>query len=280
MKAYRSFAPSYPLGTKTKDGPIFQHFVIGRVFFIVTDTSSERIAENRTTLGYEQLSWFEEKLEQIERHSQKYLAVVWVSTMPWIDDHYKWGEFPEERMKIGSLIRKYNLSERLIIVSGDAHMLAVDDGTHSVGGVKVFQAAALDAKPTTKGGPYSHGVWPGRNQYGSMSVLDMGSKICFTFRGWRYLQSTKSLRQIVLFDSCNSSLNKPNLYRPSPFFIQKGWKTMKRYLEQSDVGLARRFVLYIDSSSVTFYSIGPAYAFSFLALIATTGLIAVSAIFD
>jgi hypothetical protein len=173
--------------------------------------------------------------------------------MPWIDDYYKWGEFEEERKKIADYIQVLHLKDRLIIISGDAHMVAVDNGTHAQGGVKVFHAAALDAKPTTKGGPYSHGAWPGRNQFGTMEVKDIGSTICFTFRGWRWFPEQKEglppFQLLVLFDTCRQEVNQPKLYQPSNYAVQRIWKFIKRYLEWFKIG--RVFVTYVDSSTVT-----------------------------
>jgi hypothetical protein len=66
------------------------------------------------------------------------------------------------------------------MVSGDAHMLAIDDGANSdyaAGGGAAFpvmHAAALDRTGSVKGGPYSHGTFPGPGQFGLMSVIDSG----------------------------------------------------------------------------------------------------------
>jgi hypothetical protein len=148
-----------------------------------------------------------------------------------------------------------NLNNRLIIISGDAHMLAVDDGSHSRGGVKVFHAAALDAKPTTKGGPYSHGVWPGRNQYGTMEVRDMGDRICFVFQGWRWKRD-KVLSRMVIYDTCNDDVNQEFLYTPSPLFIQRLWKRFKLVVEEDyRLGFLYPFIVLIDSSRLTLHSL-------------------------
>jgi hypothetical protein len=64
------------------------------------------------------------------------------------------------------------------MLSGDAHMLAIDDGTNSDyadgggAGFPVMHAAALDSTPSLKGGPYSHGAFPGTGQFGLMTVTD------------------------------------------------------------------------------------------------------------
>jgi hypothetical protein len=74
------------------------------------------------------------------------------------------------------------------MVSGDAHMLAADDGSNSdyarSGGFPVFQAAALDRRGSVKGGPYSEGTFPGDGQFGLISVEDEGGRtVRVTMRG-------------------------------------------------------------------------------------------------
>jgi len=55
------------------------------------------------------------------------------------------------------------------MISADAHMVAIDDGSHSGyaaggrGGFPVFQAAALESPESEKGGPYSIG-----NEHGTL----------------------------------------------------------------------------------------------------------------
>ena len=76
------------------------------------------------------------------------------------------------------------------MLSGDAHMLAIDDGSHSGfssdadgEGFPVFHAAALDRPGSVKGGPYSEGHFPGRGQFGVMSVQDEGDRIIVEWSG-------------------------------------------------------------------------------------------------
>ena len=71
------------------------------------------------------------------------------------------------------------------MISGDAHMVAIDDGSHSGyahggrDGFPVFHAAALESSGSVKGGPYSHGNRAGgpgngiagRGQFGPFEVL-------------------------------------------------------------------------------------------------------------
>lgn len=62
------------------------------------------------------------------------------------------------------------------MVSGDAHMAALDDGSHSGysgsghPGFPVLQAGALDRPGSIKGGPYSHGTFPGGGQFGTITI--------------------------------------------------------------------------------------------------------------
>ena len=66
------------------------------------------------------------------------------------------------------------------MVSGDSHMVAIDDGSntdYSTTGNASFpllQAAALDRPGSVKGGPYSEGAFPGGGQFGLIEVIDTG----------------------------------------------------------------------------------------------------------
>lgn len=70
-----------------------------------------------------------------------------------------------------------------MILSGDAHMLAADDGSNAnysddpaAAAIRVLHGAALDRTGSVKGGPYSLGTFPnqaGFGQYALVSVIDM-----------------------------------------------------------------------------------------------------------
>ena len=66
------------------------------------------------------------------------------------------------------------------MLSADAHMLAIDDGSNNkpptgAGGFPVFHASPLDRRRSTKGGPYSHGAFEkSSGQYGVFRVADAG----------------------------------------------------------------------------------------------------------
>lgn len=249
IRAYRASIPSYSLAQEhNKFGAVYHRFSVGRVLFIVTDTSSERDPLANTTLGSEQLKWL---LESIDLVKNKYAAGVWVTTLPWNDADYKWGEFKEEQGIVARHIQAAKLGRRFVIVSGDAHMVAVDDGSNAPGGVPVFHAAPMDAKPTTKGGPYSHGAWPGRNQFGTLKVVDfaeskgMKGEVCFIFSGWRW-QCNAKLRRLVRFDTCNPQRTPRWEYTPSPYWARKIWKRVKAFCEPLADPIGRVFVETLD----------------------------------
>lgn len=182
---YQEYVPHYPLVAGTGDVPIYHSFTIGRVAFIVTDSRSARSPASaiddvsKTMLGADQKVWFKQQLLALEG---VYPLKVWVNTLPWIgttgDDG--WYLYTNERRELADFIKDNEITG-LCMVSGDAHMLAIDDGTNSDyasgggAGFPIFHAAALDQSGSVKGGPYSHGAYPGRGQFGLMTVLDSGT---------------------------------------------------------------------------------------------------------
>ena len=206
MHIYRNYIPHYPLDFKKPTSPISQSFIVGRVRFVMPDMRSmkrrpkfnsdcEKTAVGSNFGSDEHFAWFSKELREAKAAGQ---VVAFVSGIPWInnvggpyfdcDEDDDWGGFNEERTKIANLIKK--LQVPVFILSGDAHMLAMDDGTNSdyaTGGgapVKVFHAGALDRVGVYKGGPYSHGFSVQSGQYGLMEVIDEGgNEICFRWQG-------------------------------------------------------------------------------------------------
>lgn len=190
---YRALAPHYPLvdGAQT----IQQAFSIGRVRVIVTDTRTNRAPvtaprANRTMLGAAQLAWFERELEAARNAP----LVIWVNTVPWITRSNEstdegWAPYADERTRIADRIEALGLTRRIVMLSGDGHMAAIDDGTNSAymskrapdtRGFVVAHAAPMDRWPRTKGGPYSHGVSRRNHQFGLLDVADTGSALDVT----------------------------------------------------------------------------------------------------
>jgi len=194
--AYRAFVPHYPLVLGADEGPVAQAFTIGRVRFILTDLRSERdpktdpAGADKTMMGPEQRAWFEAELLAANK---RFPLIVWVSSVPWIDRSASpgddWGAYADERTAIAQFVADHGI-RGLVLVAGDAHMVAADDGAHSDfsatggAGFPVLQAAPLDQHPSSKGGPYSEGAVPGTGQFGLVTVTDTGGPtVGVEFRG-------------------------------------------------------------------------------------------------
>jgi hypothetical protein len=182
LDAYDIFVPHHPFVNSAFG--ITQAFSAGRVRFLHTDQRFNKTSEGqRTILGMLQKQWL---LQELSRAAE-FDLVVWASSFPWISppdstsDH--WGAYEHERREIANAIRDLGV-RNLCMVSGDAHMLAIDDGSNNRfssdgrGGFPVFHAAALDSNPSQKGGTYSIGQEngaagagiAGKRQYGIVEV--------------------------------------------------------------------------------------------------------------
>lgn len=189
--AYRTYVPSHELA-EGEGGAIHHAFTVGRVRVIMTDTRSERTGT--TMLGARQLAWLEEELVTASR---EHAVVLWANPDPWVapdepgrDD---WGGYADERRRIADTIADAGV-RNLVMVSGDAHMVAADDGTNTDystdggAGFPLLHAAALDSPAMIKGGPYSEGAFPGAGQFGTVTVTDTGGdtvEVELTGRTWR-----------------------------------------------------------------------------------------------
>ncbi len=176
---YREYVPHYPLPGEG-DAPIYQAFSVGRVRFILTDLRSERTATSM--LGADQKKWlFDELLNSAKDHA----LLVWVSTVTWTGEPEpgsdRWAGYADERREIANFVKSHGIAG-LCILSGDAHMLAIDNGEHTGfadgGGpaIPLFQAAALDqlGSVKTRGRPFTYGPIPGGGHFGLMTVTDDG----------------------------------------------------------------------------------------------------------
>ncbi len=212
---YRELVPHYELAVEGSQQPIHQAFTVGRVRFVLLDTRSARSPKDdpdgpaKTMLGAGQLAWLEEELTTA---AATHPLVVLVTSVPWIGEATSggddWSGYSAERQTVADIISAAGLGDRLLMVAGDAHMVAIDDGTHSDytsgsgedtstggedgtdtgdgvgGGFPVFHAGALDRAGSEKGGPYSEGAVPGAGHYGLIDVDDDGGdEITVRLRG-------------------------------------------------------------------------------------------------
>lgn len=190
--AYQEYLPHYPLAAGSGHVAPYQAFTIGRVRFIMTDTRSERDSvtvpsdnPNKTMLGAAQKAWLKQQLLNA-RDNQA--LTVWMCTTPWLADPPgagpdNWSGFTAERRELADFIQANNITN-LIYISGDVHMLAIDDGsnnryaTNGAPGFVIMQAAAMDQSESFfTSNTYSEGQFPGRNQFGVMTITDNGGPI-------------------------------------------------------------------------------------------------------
>ena len=220
LAVYNQVVPHYPLRDGGRGG-IFQAFTIGRVRVILTDSRSQRspsrdAAAGRTMLGAAQLKWLLEELSSAAGAP----LVIWVNTVPWIaspgSGSDNWGSYAVERAALANHIDRLGLTRRLLMLSGDAHMVAIDDGTHSnyaTGpgrggrGFTVMHAAPLDRRTSEKGGPYSHGVSKQGGQFGLVDVTDDGQTLTVELSGRD--RAGAPIRGMRLARSCDGRACEP-----------------------------------------------------------------------
>lgn len=228
--SYELYAPHYPLPFDGPTQPICQAFSVGRVRFIVTDLRSQRERASsldgpaKTMLGPAQKEWFKRELLAA---NGVHPLIFWVSPVPWngstTTNYYwpvttnqlgyvhhetlayttnngakpsrptgdSWAWYATEREEIATFIKE-NAIQGVVILHGDMHALAADDGRNSDfargGGapIPVFAAAPLDQAWSIKGGPYSAGVYApkkGEGCFGLVEVTDTGDAIRARFSG-------------------------------------------------------------------------------------------------
>lgn len=198
LQVFHQIVPHHPLATSSDLGPIYRAFTVGRVRFIVTDERSMRSPDAepdsaaKTMLGAEQKAWFKQQLLEA---NGRYPVIVWVNSVPWIgapeQGSDSWAGYPTERQELADFIAE-NQIEGLMMLAGDAHMVAIDDGTNSDysttggAGFPVFHASALDRPGSVKGGPYSEGTFPGGGHFGLVKIDDAGATITVTLTGLNY----------------------------------------------------------------------------------------------
>jgi hypothetical protein len=180
----------------------YHSFIKGNVRFIMTDLRSEREPKNilsstdplKKVFSDTQKIWFFNEMLEAKKNKQ---VIIWANTKPWVssiengkDD---WGGYHAARMEIIDFIARHDLFNSILIISGDMHALAYDDGSspHNYGRLKVCHAAPLDQEIRVKGGPYTVGpITNGQNgwatQYGIIEIIDDDPSSCnisVVFRG-------------------------------------------------------------------------------------------------
>lgn len=208
-KAYVDFVPYYPIQASENTNGIYQSFIIGRVKYILSDLRSERITGD--IMSKEQLDWLKNEILLSQKNNQ---LVAWISTVSFsgsLKDN--WGGFTKTREIISNFLYE-NKIENLFIISGDAHMIAVDNGTNSDFSTlknnpfkyPILQSAGLNNIGSDKGGTYSEGGTfpnpPFTSQWTKVDVIDNNENLIgvrFTCYRWNYAIKTQNILVDYIF---------------------------------------------------------------------------------
>lgn len=198
QRVYREYVPHFELPGGVREGSIQQAFTLGRMRVIMTDSRSNKTPRSasddvrKSLLGSAQRAWLERELLAAR---DRYPLILLVTSVPWIGQASagadSWAGYSTERRALSRFIAD-NSIEGVVMLAGDAHMIAFDDGSNSDysgtgrARIPVFHAAALDRHGGSKGGPYSGGTHPGSGQFGTVTVLDDGQRMTVTLRGLDY----------------------------------------------------------------------------------------------
>ncbi len=217
-QAYREYVPHYPLVESGLHSPIYQSFTIGRVHFILTDLRSTK--SSASMMSPEQHQWL--KNQFIYARDQKLIA-AWVCSMPWNTQlsSENWAAYPTQRKELSEFLRD-NKIRNMFMILGDAHTIAIDDGSHSSFAANppnpyrypLFHAAPVQKGSSVKGGIFSQGIYPSPNvfngQFGLVNVSDQGGDtICFTFDGIRVDSSGSSEQVVCSYSFCRTFSDPP-----------------------------------------------------------------------
>lgn len=188
---------------------IFRSFLVGRCLFIIMDLRSFMEAQENDVLGNEQMNWLENQI-RFAGKNEEVRQIFIVSSFPWITEakFAEWAPYTSTQQKISDWVLQYieGTNKHIMMLSGDAHMIAFDDGKNNrFGGFPIVQAASLDQRGSCKGGPYSHGLEQGPGHYASIEVNDYkNDTICVKV----YLKNQTS--SVISYDTCNPELYPEN----------------------------------------------------------------------
>jgi hypothetical protein len=207
LRSYQIAIPHYPLAAQQQQQQQtstlntsqalanYQAFTIGTVRFLLSDLRSEATAN--AMYSAEQREWLRTELAQ----AANYDFVIWITTKPWIGEPESgddaWMGYANDRQELSDWIQEVigdanQGPQNLLAVSGDAHMLAFDDGTNTYYGSSadnnvstaanstysfpILQSGPLHRLGSVKGGPFSDGCTTK-----TLEVNHQYSTIQFTF---------------------------------------------------------------------------------------------------
>lgn len=186
--AAQVFREREPHHTLPESGAIYRTWMWGRVQVVIWDCryyrspASDPDGPSKTMLGSAQKTWFQGVLSASTAE-----VIIVVSSVQWMsggDD--SWPGYATERQEIADMITASGKAGRLIMISADAHKLAIDTGGNNAWGswpCAVF--AARDASPSAVSGDYDVLEQGGIGQYGTVTVTDLGSLITVKLTAWK-----------------------------------------------------------------------------------------------
>lgn len=198
---YRRRVPHYPL---PHADAIYHSFGVGRILYLAADVRSHRSPNtdpdgpSKVMLGSAQKSMMETVLTSPGFDAR---FLVWLMPSQWMGTSTdSWESFRTEQAELVQMFGDLGWINRMCIVSGDMHGLAMDTGgSNPWGGFPVHQFAALDGEPHGSVLTYYDmgPSQPGRNQYGTVDIHDCGAGFTAKATGWVGDEEWKSHTQIV-----------------------------------------------------------------------------------
>lgn len=178
---FRSRVPARLALSGAQDSVYRMHTPMPGVHVAMLDVRADRYS-TAMMLSADQEAWLVSAIQSLP--SDEVLVIA--SGVPWISDSSTdtWFGAAGQRQRIADAVEAY-APGRVMVIAGDAHMLAFDNGTNAPGGVPVYQAAPLATTNSTKGGPYSGGtVTATQNQYGTLDFTPITGGWQVRYRGW------------------------------------------------------------------------------------------------
>jgi hypothetical protein len=187
--AAQVFRERVPHHTLPDTGGIYRSFQYGRVLVVVWDCRYDRspIADPegpaKTMLGAAQKSWFQNLIQTTTAE-----AIVIVSSVQWMSGGGGgWAGYTTERQEIADMVTAAGKADRVVMLSADAHVNAIDTGGNNAwGGWPCAIFASRDATAGTLIADYDiYGPNSDRAQYGTVTITDLGGLIAVKLTAWQ-----------------------------------------------------------------------------------------------
>lgn len=215
---YRERVPHYPL---TAPGSLYQAWQVGRVQFVIWDVRSGRSPNSdpdtpdKTMLGASQKAAFEATLANSSAE-----ALVLFNPSDWASSGGRadgWDGFTHDRDWVVSKLNQYGWSGKTVLVGGDLHYLALDNGANKPGGIPILQAAPMDSSDAGTAVYYNLGAKRGgRGQYGTVDVTDTGDYLSIRLTGWSGNDEWNSYEYVILDEGGGGNQPPPIENTPVP----------------------------------------------------------------